>query len=469
MHGRAGKPRLDAAPDSRKRLRVLVTGASGNVGTGVLRALAAHVPDAEVIGVCRRPPVRGRAYERIRWHAVDLAAPNAAALLGPAMRSADVVIHLALSVQPVRDTGYLYRANVLGTRAVLDAMTAARVTYLVYASSLSAYAPGLGEPVAESWPITGQHTSTYSRHKVLVEQLLDRFVLDHPEMVVVRFRPTVVVQREAAFLFRGLYVGSFLPRAAIKLLRVGALPVVPLPDGLRLQCVHADDVGEAVVALMLNHASGSFNVAADVLDHQGIAALIKARAVPIDPRLMRRAVLLLSRLGIVAVTPGWYDVATNSPLMDTCRIERELGWAPKWSSAAAAQELINGLAEGAVGSTAATGYKERGRMTKSWSARRIHDASLMFWGVLAVARAAGFGRAGAPDAVVVAANLVSGTPMAVDRVRARRRDAVALLAPVAVGAALLAQMRGGWTPVAAVATLGALAAADRHRTNATLA
>jgi UDP-glucose 4-epimerase len=232
--------------------------------------------------------------------------------------------------------------------------------------------------------------------------------------------------------------------------------------------VHADDVGEAVVNLMLNRAHGSFNVAADVLDNRGIAALIKARPVPVHPRLMRRVVLLLSRVGVIAVTPGWYDVATNSPLMDTSKIERELGWAPKWSSAASALELIDGLAEGAVGSTAATGFKERGRMTKSWSAR-IHDATLLLWGVLTVARAARIGRTGAPDAIVIAANLISGTPMAVDRVRARRRDAVALLAPVAVGAALLAQMRGGWTPVAAVAALGAIAAADRHRMNATFA
>ncbi len=469
MQESAGRPRLDATPASRTRLRVLVTGASGNVGTGVLRALASRVPNAEVIGVCRRPPADGRRYERIRWHAIDLSAPNAAALLGPAMRSTDVVIHLALSVQPVRDTDYLYRANVLGTRAVVDAMKAAGVEHLVYASSLSAYAPGPGAPVTETWPTSGQRTSTYSRHKVIVEQLLNELVTDHPEFVVARFRPTVVVQREAAFLFRALYLGSLLPRAVIKLLRVGALPVLPLPDGLRLQVVHADDVGEAVVDLMLNRAHGAFNVAADVLDDRAIAALIKARPLPVAPQLMRRIVLLLSRLRVVAVTPGWYDVATNSPLMDTSKINDELGWAPKRSSASSARELIDGLAEGAVGSTAATGLQERGHMTKNHSARRIHDASLMFWGVLAVARAAGFGRVGAPDAVVIAANLASGTPMALDRVRARRRDAVALLAPVAVGAALLAQLRGGWAPVPAIAALGALAAVDRQRMNAALA
>ena len=106
-------------------MRVVVTGASGNVGAGVLRALAAQMPDAEVVGICRRPPTTGEKYERVQWHAVDLSSPTAAAELEPAMRDADVVVHLALAIQPVRDADYLYRANVIGTQSLLSAMNAA--------------------------------------------------------------------------------------------------------------------------------------------------------------------------------------------------------------------------------------------------------------------------------------------------------------------------------------------------------
>ncbi len=218
---------------------------------------------------------------------------------------------------------------------------------------------------------------------------------------------------------------------------------------------------------MLSRAQGAFNVAADVLDSSAIAALLKARPLLVKPEAMRRAVLFLSRLRLVAVTPGWYDVATKSPFMDTTKAHRELEWTPKWSSTASALELIDGLADGVVGTTAATGLTERRGMEKNRIIRQVHDSTLVLWGALAVARAAGFGRPGAPDAAVIAGNLIAGTPMAVDRVRARRRDAVALLAPVTVGVALLAYVRGGWTPVAAVATLGMLAAVDRRRVNAT--
>lgn len=444
---------------------IVVTGASGNVGSGVLRALTLAQPHAEVVGICRRPPTSGRIYEGVRWHAVDLSSPSAPADLEPAMRGADVVIHLALAVQPVRDVAYLYRANVLGTQAVLRAMTDAGIRQLVYASSLGIYAPGAAELVSETWSDAGQPTSTYSQHKVVVERLLDRFVQDHPEIEVARFRPTVVMQRDAAWLIRSLYLGPLVPRAALKLLRSRRLPILPLPTGIALQFVHADDVGDAVVRLMQQRARGSFNVAADVLDSPALAGLVGARPIDVSPKLMRAAVTALSSMRLIALTPGWYDVATKTPVMDTSKARHELGWAPARTSSECAKELIDGLAEASVGTSAAMGWKEVQRdMNSRTKTQWVHDTSLWLWSLLALTRAVGFGRAGVPDAAVIAVNLASGTPMALNRVRERRRDSVALLAPVAVAAAVVTTVLGGWAPVAATAILNVLVAAERRRT-----
>jgi len=75
----------------------------------------------------------------------------------------------------------------------------------------------------------------------------------------------------------------------------------------------------------------------------------------------------------------------------------------------------------------------------------------------------GVGRAGVIDAAFVVANLVAGTPAALDRLRTRRRDPVALLAPVAVVAAVASTIRGGWMSVASVAILNLLAEAEQRR------
>ncbi|MBO0681288.1 NAD-dependent epimerase/dehydratase family protein [Mycolicibacterium sp. S2-37] len=443
--------------------RVVVTGASGNVGTGVLRALASQLPDTEVVGVCRRPPTHGAPYERVRWHAVDLAAPSARADLESALQGADVVVHLALAVQPVRDEDYLYRANVLGTQALLRAMSAAGTPRLVYASSLGIYAPGSDTPVSEDWPTTGQATSVYSRHKVMVEQLLDEFEIDHSDVTVARFRPTVVVQREAAWLIKSLYLGPVVPITALEMLRRRELPVLPLPARLKLQFVHADDVGDAVVRLITRQVRGSFNIAADVLDTAALADLVGARPVDVPPRLVRAVISALSAARIVALTPGWYDVAFNTPLMDTTKARQTLGWAPSRSSADSARELIEGLADGAVGTSAAMGWELRPRRDVRAAIDRTHDVTLALWGAVAFARATGVRRGRAVDVAIVAANLVSGTPMAVDRVLERRADPVALMAPIAVCAALGATVRGGWPAVAATGALQWLRLSERAR------
>lgn len=446
-------------------LRVVVTGASGNVGTGVLRALTAQLPEAEVVGVCRRPPTHGQPYQRVRWHSVDLSSPNAATELGPAMRDADVVVHLALAVQPVRDEDYLHRANVVGTRSVLDAMIDAGARQLVYASSLGIYAPRSGTPgpVTEDWPTTGQATSVYSRHKVQVEAMLDVFETEHPEITVSRFRPTVVVQREAAWLIRNLYLGPVVPKSALEMLRRRELPVLPLPAHLQLQFVHADDVGDAVVRLTTQRARGSFNIAADVLDTAALAGLVGARPVDVPPRIVRTVVSALSALRIVALTPGWYDVAFQTPQMDTSKAREVLGWVPKRSSIECARELIEGLADGAVGDSAAMGWQPQPPTDVRTAIDRTHDVTLLLWGALTFARAAGLRRARAFDAAVAASNLVTGTPMALDRVLERRADPVALLAPAAVVAALGATLGGGWSAVAATGALQVLRTLERRR------
>lgn len=448
------------------RRRIVITGASGNVGTGVLRALASALPDDEVLGVCRRPPCGPVTSSSVSWHSVDLSRRSACDDLGPAMRGADVVIHLALGLRPVDDEDYLYRVNVAGTQAVLNAMAAAGVRQLIYASSLGVYAPGATRPVSETWPRTGQPASSYSRHKVAAEKLVDGFAEAHPDVAVARFRPTLVVQRESAWEVKTLYLGPLVPRAALKLLRRRVLPVVPLPSNIALQFVHADDVGDAVVRMLQTRATGSFNLAADILDARALAGIIGRRPLAVSPRFARRFVTALHAVHAVAVTPGWYDVAMNSPTMDTSCALGGLGWSPTWSSRESAMELIDGLARGSVGATAAMGATQDGRSGLRRAADRIHDTSLLLWTAAAGLRALGVGRAGAVDAAFVVTNLIAGTPTAVDRLRARRRDPVALLAPIAVLAAVAATIRGGWPSVTFVTGLNLLARAERQRTRA---
>jgi UDP-glucose 4-epimerase len=340
-------------------VRIVVTGASGNVGTGLLRRLAGH-PDHRVLGVCRRPPPLQPPYDGAGWVAVDITAADAVAVLTEAFRGADAVVHLAWAIQPGLDVRVLERVNVGGTRAVLDAARAAGVGHVVAVSSVGVYAPGPGgDPVDEQWPRTGIPGSIYSAHKVALEAALDRFDATHTDIAVARVRPALVGQRAAGREFVRYFLGFLLPRPVLRAARRGALPALPLPAGLWIQLVHADDLADALVRVLDRRATGAFDVAADPLDVTGLARVAGARALPVPGALVGAVVGALDRLGLVRVTPGWFAMLMGKPVVGCRRARDELGWQPTRSTAEIAREVLDGIVDDS--STGSPVLRERPR------------------------------------------------------------------------------------------------------------
>src|ERR1700733_8540007 len=181
-------------------MRVVVIGATGNVGTSVLESLEAEPRVQEIVAVARRAP--DRAFARTSFQAADIAVSD----LVPVLRGADAVVHLAWLIQPGRTESITHRVNVVGSERVFRAAVEAKVPALVYASSVGAYSPGPKDRlVDESWPTEGIGSSFYSRHKVAVEHLLDRLESEHPELRVVRMRPGLIFKARAATEIRRLF------------------------------------------------------------------------------------------------------------------------------------------------------------------------------------------------------------------------------------------------------------------------
>ena len=321
-------------------MRVVVVGATGNVGTSTLTALAGDPEVESVLGLARRAPEAE--FSKTEWAEADITADDVV----PLLRGADAVVHLAWLIQPSRDLRTLRAVNVEGSARVFRATAEAGVPALVYASSVGAYSPGPKErPVDEGWPTRGVPTSFYSRHKAEVERLLDRFEQEHPGVRVARLRPGLIFKREAGSEIRRYFAGPFLPGA---LVRRRLIPVVPDVDRLRFQAVHADDVGEAYRLAATGDARGAFNVAAEpVLDPDELARLLGARKVPVPPSLLRAGAALTWRLRLQPTPEGWVDMALSVPVMDIRRAREELGWAPRRSSGEALLDLMEGIREAA--------------------------------------------------------------------------------------------------------------------------
>jgi nucleoside-diphosphate-sugar epimerase len=322
-------------------MRIVVTGATGNVGTSVVAALAQDPRVSEIVGLARRPPRLSAA--RTTWVQADVVT----APLTELFRGADAVIHLAWLIQPSRDERTLEAVNVTGSRRVFEAAAAGGVGALVHASSVGVYSPGPRDRlVDESWPTEGTPTSFYSRHKVAAERALDAVEAANPWLRVVRLRPALIFKREAASGIRRLFAGPLLPSP---LVRPGLLPVLPLPAGLRFQAVHGEDVGEAYrLAATDERARGAYNVAADpVLDARTLGRALDARPVSLPVGAVRAAVSLSWRLRLQPTPPGWLDMGMAVPLLDSGRIARELGWAPRHRGDEALLELLAGLRDSA--------------------------------------------------------------------------------------------------------------------------
>ncbi|GGU17529.1 NAD-dependent epimerase/dehydratase family protein [Lentzea flava] len=321
-------------------MKVVVTGATGNVGTALLRRLAEE-PDVRVHGISRRPPADAPPYQGVDWTPIDIGQPGAEELLDIAFEGADAVVHLAWLIQPSHDQRELYRTNVAGSSRVFNAAARAGVPHLVHMSSVGAYSPTRKDHrVDESWPVDGVSSSFYSRHKAAVEHMLNQY---ETSMLISRPRPGLILQPDAGTEVHDYFLGSLVPKALFR----HRIPVLPLPNDLVLQFVHSADVADAVALILRHRLHGPVNLVAEpVVTPRVLAELLGGRHLPVPPWLLRLLANVTWRLRLQPTPPGWVDLALTAPLLDAARARTELGWKPAFDAQETLQALVRGIGEG---------------------------------------------------------------------------------------------------------------------------
>ncbi len=207
-------------------MRVLVTGASGMLGRGVASALAEGGHEVSVLQ--RRPS--GLACREVLADVTDDAA------VCRALTGHQAVVHCAAKVDVVGPWAEYERANVVGTRTVIDACRRQGVQRLVHVSSPSvAHAGsalvGVGAEPADPAAARGR----YARSKAVAE--LEALAADGPELSVVAVRPHLVWGPGDTQL-----VERVVQRA-----RAGRLVLVG-PGGALIDTTYVDNAVDALVA-----------------------------------------------------------------------------------------------------------------------------------------------------------------------------------------------------------------------------
>src|ERR1700676_2936928 len=169
---------------------VFLTGATGFVGSHVARALAADGADLRLL---IRSSSDLRNIQELRADRVvgDL---RDAASLKKAVTGCDVIFHVAADYRLwVRDPDEMYRSNVEGTKAILEAARENKVRRVVYTSSVATMGfQSNGHLASEDSPVSlGNMIGPYKRSKFMAEEIAIQAGRSGMDVVVVN--PTTPV------------------------------------------------------------------------------------------------------------------------------------------------------------------------------------------------------------------------------------------------------------------------------------
>ncbi|MGD0191279.1 MAG: hopanoid-associated sugar epimerase [Rhizomicrobium sp.] len=212
------------------RNTVLVTGASGFVGSAVGRLLSEREFDVRVLVRASSPRAN---LEGLRCTLVEGDMRNAQDMQR-AMQGARYLFHVAADYRLwAKDPEEIVRNNLNGTRAVMEAARGAHIERIVYTSSVATLRPGtLAAPSGETERHTEQSAvGAYKRSKVIAERLVERMVADGLPAVIVN-PSTPIGPRD----IKPTPTGRIIVEAAS-----GRMPAF-VDTGLNL--VHVDDVAE---------------------------------------------------------------------------------------------------------------------------------------------------------------------------------------------------------------------------------
>ena len=222
---------------------ILITGASGFIGSALVRRLAKK--ETEIIAACRNTPCELNGESGVVPVRLDIARRSDF----DALRWADIsaVIHLAATLpspEGVPAVRYL-RDNIVGTENVVDFCREKRIDTFVFASSVSVY--GRSGVLRES--DTPAPSDDYASSKLVAERVCAKFGDAGSRVVILRLSAVYGPgMREA-------YVLPVFVRQALQ----GENLVVYGEGASAMDYLHVDDAARAFETALEANASGLFN------------------------------------------------------------------------------------------------------------------------------------------------------------------------------------------------------------------
>ncbi|MEZ5665197.1 MAG: SDR family oxidoreductase [Burkholderiaceae bacterium] len=316
-------------PRTPRARRILVTGADGFLGRGLVAALARRPDTDAIVALDVRAVPPERQHPGVTCRVQDVRDPTLADTLRD--HAIDTVVHLASIVTPGRDSNraFEYDVDVNGTRNVLTACVAQGVRHVVVSSSGAAYGYHADNPawLTEAHPLRGNEHFAYSHHKRLVEEMLAQWRKEHPQLAQTVLRIGTILGERVDNQITALF-----EKPRLLAVRGSDSPFVFIWD---------EDVAGAIVHALDGAPPGCYNLAGDgALTIHQIAARLGKRTRDLPAGLLTTALAVGSRLGLTRYGPEQLDFLRYRPVLLNTALKTVFGYTPRKSSAQALDGFI---------------------------------------------------------------------------------------------------------------------------------
>ena len=291
-------------------MRIFITGISGYLGGLLLKAMDKDEAIEKVIGVDVREP--SFKPDKLEFHTGDVRDPG----LAKHMRGADAVLHMAFILDEIKDKTLTDDININGSRNVFDCALEAGVPWVVFLSSMAAFAgfPDNPMPIMDDDYPRGHRGIYYTYAKAEMEHYL-RFLRErNPGLEVTVLRPCIIA-------------GPNINNTVVQLF---AKPYAARPRGLNpeAQLITEDALVSAIMLVLRKHAVGNYNITSD--DYMTLKEMMKVSdtfAPPVPFGLLCRFVDTAFALGASPVSAHWMRMLAYH-LVGSNEKMKELGWEP---------------------------------------------------------------------------------------------------------------------------------------------
>ncbi len=213
-------------------MRIAITGASGHVGSTLVRELDSGKHELKLLIHKDQRGLEGLTYQAVKGNVLDAGSVN------ELCRDVDVVFHLAAIIAiDKKGRDLVYKTNVEGTRNVVNACLSNKVPRLIHFSSIHAFNPfPLSEPLDESRSLVSNSHGLYDQSKADGERIVkEKVQTDGLNALIIN--PTAII---GPYDYRFSYLGQ-----ALRYIYEGSLPTL-VPGGY--DWVDVRDVVQAAIS-----------------------------------------------------------------------------------------------------------------------------------------------------------------------------------------------------------------------------